>query len=102
MPELRGIPPYKISFFRLQDGAEPVRNWLNDLPRPVKSYVGFMLKEYLQRYGPDIATTRFGKNLGGGLYEFRLDEEVETERILYRIFFSVDGERILLLLHAYD
>jgi|SRR5579859_8098030 len=102
MPELRGVPPYRINFYRQEDGVEPVRRWLGDLPGAVKSYVGFMLKEYLQRYGSDVAATQFGKNLGAGLYEFRLDDEVETEKVLYRVFFHVYGDRIVLLLHAYD
>jgi phage-related protein len=100
--ELGGIPPYRIAFFALEDGTEPVRRWLHDLPPPVTSYVGYMLKEHLQRRGPDVVTTRFGKNLGGGLYEFRLGDEVEVYQVLYRIFFHIYGDRIVLLLHAYD
>jgi phage-related protein len=100
--EFRGIPPYKVSFFAHEDGTEPVRRWLGDLTPAVRRYVGFMLNKYVQRYGPDVSATQFGKNLGGGLYEFRLDEEVGADKILYRIFFHVHGDRIVLLLHAYD
>jgi hypothetical protein len=74
--EFRGIPPYKISLFAYEDGTEPVRRWLGDLTPAVRRYVGFMLNKYVQRYGPDVSATQFGKNLGGGLYEFRLDAEL--------------------------
>lgn len=66
-----------------------------------------MIKEQLQAFGPDVCKTTFGKNLGGGLYEFRLKEDdlptSEGPRAaLYRVFFAVYGDRLILLLHAYD
>jgi len=66
-----------------------------------------MIKEQLQTFGPDVCKTTFGKNLGGGLYEFRLKEdELSTgegpRHVLYRIFFAAYGDQLILLLHAYD
>jgi phage-related protein len=100
--EMRGVPSYRIEFFADEDGTRPMRRWLESLPRPARSHIGFMMWEHLQRDGPNVAETQFGKNLGGGLYEFRLDGELNSDRVLYRIFFHVYGDRIVLLLHAYD
>lgn len=61
------VPPYRIRFYVIEDGHEPIREWLNALSRDGKRWVGFMLKEQLQAFGPDICNTTFGKTLGGGL-----------------------------------
>jgi phage-related protein len=101
------VPPYRIRFYATDDGREPVREWLHELPRDVMRWVGFMIKEHLQAFGPDVCKTTFGKNLGGGLYEFRLKEdELPTSEgprdVLYRIFFAAYGDQLILLVHAYD
>lgn len=59
----------------------------------------------------------FGKNLGGGLYEFRVDQDAEQilrktgrhpkrepdeGKILLRLFFHAHGNRLILLLAGYD
>lgn len=101
------LPQFRIQFYATADGREPVREWLNELPRDVKRWVGFMLKEQLQAFGPDVCKTTFGKNLGGGLYEFRLrEDDLPTSEgprdVLYRLFFAAYGDQLILLLHAYD
>jgi hypothetical protein len=70
----------------------------------------------LQFEGPAVADGNMGKNLGQGLYEFRLDQDAEqilrrkgkspkpegTEaKILLRVFFHPHGDK-LLLLSGYD
>ena len=100
-------PRYRLQFYATEAGREPVREWLNDLPRDVKRWVGFMMRAQLQSFGPDVCKTTFGKNLGGGLYEFRLKEDqLSTNEgprdVLYRIFFTAHGDQLILLLHAYD
>jgi hypothetical protein len=64
-----------------------------------------------------VAEGNFGRNLGGGLFEFRLDQdaeqvlnrkgkvarpEVEPVRVLLRVFFHPHGQKLLLLLSGYD
>jgi putative component of toxin-antitoxin plasmid stabilization module len=74
--------------------------------------------EVLQHEGPRVVTTNFGKTIGGGIFEFRLDQdaaqvlarkgkeakedEVEPARILLRVFCHAHGDRIVLLLAGYD
>ena len=67
--------------------------------------------------GPHVVGTNFGKGLGGGIFEFRLDhaaqvlarkgkkarpEASETAKILLRVFCHVHGDRIVLLLGGYN
>ena len=74
----------------------------------------------LQRLGPDVVRTRHGRALGGGLFEFRLDDTVDevlnrlklrrkskladagSVAMLFRVFFSVHGQKVVLLLGGYD
>ncbi len=74
----------------------------------------------LARTGLDVSRSEWGKQLGGGLAEFRLrhDErevlsghgasdasdlpEVSPEKILLRVFFHAHGNRLILLLSGYD
>jgi hypothetical protein len=82
-----------------------------------KRAIGVAINEVLQYLGPDVADGNFGRNLGGGLYEFRLDQTAEQilrrsgkqpkpergeGKILLRLFFHPHGRRILLLLAGYD
>lgn len=80
------------------------------------------MKHVLGRLGLDVCETEHGKNLGGGLAEFRLrhservilgkfaedeqedgvDESGEDGSILLRVFFHAHGRRQLLLLGGYD
>lgn len=66
MPER--LQPIQLVFWRSAAGIEPVRGWLNDLPREDK-----------RRIGRDIAKVQFGwpvglplcRALSGGLWEVR-------------------------------
>ena len=62
------LEPVPLAFWRSAAGSEPVRAWLNELPREDKSVIG-----------RDIARVQFGwpmglpvcRPLGKGLYEVR-------------------------------
>jgi len=62
----------------------------------------------LQRHGVSVCGSEFGKQLGGGLFEFRLRDVVDapdgggSERVLLRVFCHAYGERVVLLLGGYD
>jgi hypothetical protein len=74
--------------------------------------------EILQFEGPQVIGTNFGKGLGGGLFEFRLDQDAaqvlarkkkpakpetaDTARILLRVLCHACGTRVVLLLGGYD
>jgi hypothetical protein len=64
----------------------------------------------LQRLRVAVCGTEFGKQLGGGLFEFRLRSDLrdqvpsgeEAGRFLFRVFCHAHGGRLILLLAAYD
>jgi putative component of toxin-antitoxin plasmid stabilization module len=75
------------------------------------------MAEILQAEGVGVCRTGYGKQLGDGLFEFRLRHdaaeilrslgkparpETAGERILLRVFCHAHGDRIVLLLGGYD
>ncbi|MBL8954251.1 MAG: hypothetical protein JNK82_25965 [Myxococcaceae bacterium] len=68
----------------------------------------------LQELGIDVCATKFGKQLGGGLFEFRLRQaagdagkdtagtNLPPEEVLLRVFCHAYGDKIVLLLGGYD
>ena len=101
-----------IRFYR--DGErEPLREWLDsltgrDLPKRLAAVAA--IEQVLASQGTDVCETEWGKNLGKGLYEFRVrhdartirqmfgdsdatgdDKRTTSAKILLRIFFTTDG-----------
>src|SRR5215207_10231603 len=78
-------------FYRSDSGAEPVRDWLKELPEQDRRIVGF-----------DIALVEFGwpigmplcRSLGGGLWEVR---SRLTQGRVARVIFCVAHDRMVLL-----
>jgi putative component of toxin-antitoxin plasmid stabilization module len=93
-----------------------------ELSDEARELVGAAILEILQADGPSACGTRFGRQLGDGVFEFRLDgdphpwidaarrsrgkkptgERLEAERVQYRLFCHAHGDRLILLLGAYD
>lgn len=115
------IPNYTLELFTDDDGGAPVGRWLcEDLEPTQAAALGLAMNHILQRLGTDVVKTRFGKALGGGLYEFRLDDTLDEllerlalkkkqklakarpGRMLFRVFFHPYGDKVLLLLGGYD
>ncbi len=115
------IPPYEIEFYQDADGDLPVLRWLKeDLTPQKRRALGAAMNEILQHEGAGVVDTNFGKALGGGLFEFRLDQSIkqilarkgrrsrkrdeggDPGRILLRVFCHAHGNRIVLLLGGYD
>ena len=63
------IPEYKVVFYRTAQGAEPVREWLQMLDKPVRLQLSKAIQT-LQRNGPALPIPYSGR-LGEGLYELR-------------------------------
>jgi len=87
--------PYvlKVIFYLSETGNEPVREWLKELPREDKRQIG-----------EDIKTAQLGWPLGMPLIR-KIEKdlwEVRTrlESGIARVFFTVDGE-YLILLHGF-
>ena len=79
------------AFYRTPGGAEPVRDWLKDLPPGDRRKVGY-----------DVGTVEFGwpigmpvcQALGGGLWEIRSD--LPNNRTARVIFCIAEGRMVLL------
>jgi phage-related protein len=92
MPE--SLTPISIRFWRSARGREPVREWLNQLPR-----------EDQRSIGRDIAKVQFGwpvgmplcRSLSGGLWEVRSSLPSRREA---RVLFGFH-EGMLIALHAF-
>lgn len=83
-------PLLDVRFFRTDAGAEPVREWLKDLPAIERKAIG-----------EDVKTVQFGwplgmplvDHLGGDIWEVR----VKLENRIARILFALDGSTMILL-----
>lgn len=110
-------PPYTLEFYEDDDGREPVLDWLRKLTPRKRRAIGVAMFEILQYEGPHVVGTNFGKGLGSGLFEFRLDQDAaqvlarkgkkaraegEPAKILLRVFCHAYGDQIVLLLGGYD
>src|SRR6267378_1472700 len=68
-------PPYTLEFYEDAAGVEPVLVWLRGLPPRKRRAMGVALFEILQHEGPNVVGTNFGKPIGAGIFEFRLDQD---------------------------
>lgn len=108
---------YAVEFFEDDDGKQPAKDFMRELTPTKRRAIGVAINEYLAHLGVNVVETEFGKSLGEGLYEFRLDQnaeevlrkrgkearpEKEEEKILLRVFFHPYGRKIILLLSGYD
>lgn len=83
-------PVLDVRFFRTDAGAEPVREWLKDLPAIDRKTIG-----------EDIKTVQFGwplgmplvDHLGGEIWEVR----IRLGNRIARVLFAVDGQTMVLL-----
>lgn len=105
---------YRLEFYADEHGDEPVRRWLReDLSRTQRLVVGTAMREVLEEEGINVCGTEFGKQLGGGLFEFRIRGQLSEyvagdrpgaagEKLLIRVFCHAHGARLVLLLAGYD
>ena len=96
---------YTLEFYEDERGDKPVLRWIREeLTRTQRAALGQAMREVLQEEGVGVCGTEFGRQLGKGLFEFRLRRSVQEagERILLRVFCHAYGNRIVLLLGGYD
>jgi hypothetical protein len=107
----RAVSTYTLEFYEGERGDAPVRRWLREeLTLAKRQALGYAMQIVLQRLGVAVCRTEFGKQLGGGLFEFRLRSDLrdrvrsgeEAGRFLFRVFCHAHGDRLILLLAAYD
>ena len=108
----------RLEFYADADGVEPVLRWLREeLSAMQRRAVGVALREILEVEGIGVCRTGYGKQLGDGLFEFRLRHDAaeilqslgkparterRRERVLLRVFCHAHGDRLVLLLGCYD
>ena len=88
MVDLRFV--LNVVFYRSESGNEPVREWLKSLPRDSKRLIG-----------EDIKTVQFGWPIGMPLIR-KIEKDLWEVRArlrdgIARVFFTVDGNLIILL-----
>ena len=111
--------PFTLEFYVEPDsGRAPVHEWITSELSPFqRRSLGVAMSEILERQGIAVCGGEYGKQLGQGLFEFRLrhgaDEIVamftsqkpdarDAEAILLRVYCHAYGDKIVLLLAGYD
>jgi hypothetical protein len=101
-------PPFEIEFYADESGDRPCLRWIRDDLSPTKRRaLGVAMNEVFQRHGVQVVGERsWGRQLGRGLFEFRIDRTVKNddivEKIVLRVFCHAYGDRKILALHGYD
>ncbi len=107
----RAVATYRLEFYEDENGDAPVRRWLREeLTLAKRQALGYAMQVVLQHLGVAVCGTEFGRQLGGGLFEFRLRSDLRDRvrpgeqggRFLFRVFCHARGDRLILLLAAYD
>jgi hypothetical protein len=109
---------FRLDFYEDEHGGSPVLRWLREELTPTqRRAIGVAMAEILQAEGIAVCRNGYGKQLGNGLFEFRLRHDAAEilrslgkharpepghERILLRVFCHAYGDRIVLLLGGYD
>jgi phage-related protein len=112
------VSRFTLEFYTDEAGDQPVLRWLReDLSATQRRAIGVALREILEAEGIAVCRGGYGKQLGDGLFEFRLRhdageilrsvgqparDEPHAERILLRVFCHAHGDRMILLLGGYD
>ncbi len=97
--QLMHVALYRLEFYEDPWGNQPVLDWLRaDLTREERRSVGAAMRQILQEQGINVCGSSFGRQLGEGLFEFRLRDGA----LLIRIFCHAFGDRVIVLLAAYD
>ena len=97
--------PFVIEFYEALDGDKPaLRCDRADLLVSQRRALGYALYRLLQRYRVGVCDTEFGRQLGGGLFEFRLRLSIarDGDDGSLRVFCHATGDRVVLLLGGYD
>jgi phage-related protein len=109
---------WTIVFYEDAQGRRPVEKWIDGLSDQKSEAVIVALQEVLAVNGINLASSAWMKPVGGGLYEFRMRHSASeiqgmykavnrrleggAEAVLLRIFVAFAGEKVIVLLGAYD
>jgi phage-related protein len=90
---------WKLEFFEDENGRQPAREWLMSLAPGKRNIALAAIEVYLGNLGLDVCRTEHGKQLGQGLFEFRIRA---AGGVLLRVFCHAYGDKVVLLLGGYD
>jgi phage-related protein len=109
---------WRIEFYEDAQGRRPVEKWIDGLSDQKAGAVILALQEVLAVDGIKLVSSAWLKPLGSGLYEFRIRHSASeiqamykvankglvggVEAILLRVFVAFEGEKLIVLLGAYD
>lgn len=110
--------PWHIELISLPNGQTPYLTFRNSLNDYEAVLLDLCVEQILGRAGINVCDTNWGKALGAGLFEFRihrslkslanhlgirLPDNLKGDQIkLFRVFFTVEGQKIIVLLSGYD
>lgn len=110
--------PYELEFFEDDDGNKPVLDWIReDLSYTKRVALGSTMREILEANGLGVCGTEWGRQIGGGIFEFRVrttgsqvinqgwasvEKADASEEILLRVMCHAYGDRRILLLAGFD
>jgi len=110
--------PWRLQLLTLPSGQIPYESFRKSLNAYETELLDLCIENILARQGHNVCATNWGKSLGAGLYEFRISRSLESlsnefgielpiemrmeKSKLLRVFFAVEGQRIILLLGGYD
>lgn len=108
---------FTIEFFEDDRGRSPVEKWMDgDLSDLELAALLSAFEHVLSHQGLNVCGSEWGKQLGEGLFEFRVRhtaEEIDAMfggeppgkghgRVLLRVFCHAYGDKVVLLLNGYD
>lgn len=110
---------WKLQVHDRLDGSIPYESFRTSLDEYARAALDISVQEILAKQGHNVcASPKTGKNLKRGLYEFKIGKPLaticsdlgipvppqfsEAKDVLLRVFFSVEGAKIVLLLSGYN
>ncbi len=110
---------WEVEFYDEEGGRCPVREFLADLEPEKRMAMIAAIEVVLVPRGLAVCETEYGRQLGDGLFEFRVRHDEQTTLakagressgdqarrrgdVLLRLFCHAYGEKIVLLLGGYD
>ena len=110
---------WEVEFFEEEGGRYPVREFLDDLEPAKRMAMIAAIEVILMPRGLAVCETEYGRQLGDGLFEFRVRHDEQTTRakigdasaadgarrrgdVLLRLFCHAYGQKVVLLLGGYD
>jgi hypothetical protein len=113
-----GPGDWTLGVFLRSDGSIPFESFYEKLDPYSQAVLTSAIEIVLKAQGHNVCNSHWGKPLKKGLYEFRVGQSLAAickianidppgdfnadKQLLIRVFFAVEGDRVILLLGGYD